>query len=142
MDTSQDVLRLQKGTNWNSIRTNKKYISYNSNKSHCGVLSGFKKCQSLEMFVQARNAALSSLCHTVDPVRAGKYEQHESFLRFSARAITPFPDRKGHNDRFVSLWQESVKFSGLPLPGICHEFLMSTLNWEKFRGKWKFWPHP
>lgn len=119
---------------------NKKYISYNSNNPHFSFLSGFKKCQSLVMFVPARNVAVSPPCHTADPVRAGEYEQHESSLRFSARAATPFSDRKGHNDSSVSLWRESVKFRMVPHTGRCHEFLMFTLNWEKVRRKWKFRP--
>lgn len=72
----------------------------------------------------------SLLCHIVDPGRAEKYKQHESFLWFSARAATPFSDSKGHNDRSASLWQQSVRFGGVPHPGRCHEFLMFTLNWK------------
>ena len=53
-------------------------------------------------------------------------------------AATPFPDRKGHNDRSGSLWQQSVKIRGVPQPGRCYEYLMLTLNWKKVRGKWKF----
>lgn len=70
----------------------------------------------------------SLLWRIVQHVSAGKYEQHESFLWFSASAATPFSDRKGHNDRSESLWQQSAKFRGVPHPGICHEFLMFTLN--------------
>lgn len=86
--------------------------------------------------------SLSLLCHTVDPLRAGKYKQHESFLWFSARAATPFSDRKGHNDRSVSLWQQSVKFRGVPHPGRCHEFLMFTLNWKKSQRKMEIQESP
>lgn len=75
--------------------------------------------------------SLSLLCHAVDPARAWKYKQHESFPRFSTRAATPLSDRRGHNDSSASLWQQSVKFRGAPHPGRCHEFLMFTLNWKK-----------
>ena len=92
-------------------------------------LSGLTDGQSLLIFVQERNLALSPLYPTVDPGIEVEYKQRESSLWFSARTQAPFSDRRGHNDRYASLWQQSVKFRGVQHPGRCHEFLM--LNSKK-----------